>query len=59
MLTTAVYELVQLFYNATEIGNVANAVSACAEQLIIVWDIVNYRGTQILKMRSGRKVCKK
>jgi len=58
-LTTAVFELVQLFYHATGIGNVANAVSARAEQPIIVWDIVNYRGTQIFKMRSGRKVCKK
>ena len=26
MLTTAVFELVQQFYHATEIGNVANAV---------------------------------
>ena len=49
----------QLFYHATEIGNVANALSACAEQPIIVWDIVNYRGTQILEMRGGRKACKK
>jgi len=24
---------------------IGNAVSACAEQPIIVWDIVNYRGT--------------
>jgi len=31
MLTTAVFEL-QQFYHATEIGNVANAVSACAAQ---------------------------
>ena len=53
------FELVQLFYHATEIGNVANADSACAEQPVIAWDIVNYRGPQILKMRSGRKVCKK
>jgi len=28
MLTTAVFELVQRFYHATDIGNVANAVSA-------------------------------
>jgi len=28
----AVFELVQQFYHATEIGNVANAVSACADQ---------------------------
>jgi len=32
MLTTAVYELVQQFYHATEIGNVAAAISACANQ---------------------------
>jgi len=32
MLTTAVFEFVQLFYHATEIDNVANAVSACADQ---------------------------
>jgi len=32
MLTTAVFELVQQFYHDTEIGNVANAVSACADQ---------------------------
>jgi len=32
MLTTAVFELVQQFYNATEIANVANAFSACAYQ---------------------------
>jgi len=34
MLTTAVFELVQQFYNATEIGrsNAANAASACADQ---------------------------
>jgi len=32
MLKTAVFELVQQFYHATEIGNVVNAVSACADQ---------------------------
>jgi len=32
MLTTAVFEFVQQFYHATEIGNVANAVSACADK---------------------------
>jgi len=32
MLTTAVFEIVQQFYHATEIGNVANAVSTCADQ---------------------------
>jgi len=32
MLTTAVFELVQQFYHATETGNVANAVSTCAAQ---------------------------
>jgi len=31
MLTTAVFELVQRFYHATEIANVANAFSACAD----------------------------
>jgi len=29
---TAVFELVQQFYHGTEIGNVANAVCACADQ---------------------------
>jgi len=33
MLTTSVFELVQQFYHATEIGNVASWVSACADQL--------------------------
>jgi len=32
MLTTAVFELVQQFYHATETGNVAKAVSTCADQ---------------------------
>jgi len=32
MLTTAVFELVQQLYHATEIGNAANVVSACADQ---------------------------
>jgi len=32
MLTTAAFELVQQFYRATENGNEANAVSACADQ---------------------------
>ena len=34
MLTTDVFELVQQFYHATEIGrpNAANAVSACTDQ---------------------------
>ena len=31
-LTTAVFELMQQFYHAAEIANVANAVSACADQ---------------------------
>jgi len=31
MLKSAVFELVQQFYHATEIGNAANAVSACAD----------------------------
>jgi len=33
MLKTAVFELVQQFYHATEVGNVATAVSACADRL--------------------------
>jgi len=35
MLTTAVFEFVQQFYHAEEIGmpNAANAASACADQL--------------------------
>jgi len=32
MLSTSVFELVQQFYHATEIGDVATAVSACADQ---------------------------
>jgi len=32
MLKKAVFELVQEFYHATEIGNVADAFSACADQ---------------------------
>ena len=32
MLKTAVLELVHQFYDATEIGNVVNAVSTCADQ---------------------------
>jgi len=32
MLTSAVSELVQQFYHATEIGNVASGISACADQ---------------------------
>jgi len=31
-LKKALFELVQQFYHATEICNVANAVSACADQ---------------------------
>jgi len=31
-IKTAVFELVQQFYHATEISNVANAVSSCADQ---------------------------
>jgi len=30
MLTTAVFELVQQFYHATEFGKLANAVRTCA-----------------------------
>jgi len=32
MLKKAVFELVQLIYHTTEISNVANLVSACADQ---------------------------
>jgi len=32
MLTHIVFELVQQFYHATEIGNVANTVSPCADR---------------------------
>ena len=32
MLKTAVCELVQQFYHATEFDNIANTVSACADQ---------------------------
>jgi len=32
ILTTAVFKRVQQSYHATEIGNVASAVSACADQ---------------------------
>jgi len=32
MLKEAAFELVQQFYHATEIANVANVVSACADQ---------------------------
>ena len=32
MLTTAVYELAQQFYHGIEIANVANGVSAWADQ---------------------------
>jgi len=31
-LKTAVFELVQQFYHAAQIVNVANAISACANQ---------------------------
>jgi len=32
MLKTAVFELAQQFYHATEVCNIANTVSACADQ---------------------------
>jgi len=32
MLTSAIFELVQQFYHATEIGDAANAVSEWADQ---------------------------
>jgi len=31
-MNTYMFDLEQQFYHATEIGNVANAVSACADQ---------------------------
>jgi len=34
MLKKAVVELVQQFYHATEMANGANALSACADQLL-------------------------
>jgi len=33
MLKKAVFELVRQFYHGTEIANVANALSVCADQL--------------------------
>ena len=63
MLKIAVFELVQQFYHATEIANVANAVSACADQSRQNKD--NCFGQSelsrntILNMRSGWRVCKK
>jgi len=38
MLTTAVFEHVQQFYHATEIGNVASAVSACVRWFLVADD---------------------
>jgi len=53
---------VQQFYHATEIGNVANAVSACADQPLqiktIVSDKVNYRGTQSKTCVVGERSAK-
>jgi len=52
VLKTAVFELEQQFCHATEIGNAASAVSACADPPLvdkikaIGSDKVNYRGTQ-------------
>ena len=50
MLKKAVFELVQQFNHATEIADVANALSACADQpqqtKTIVSDKEYYRGTQ-------------
>jgi len=40
MLTTAIFELVQRFYHATDIGNLADEIKA------IVSDKVNYREAQ-------------
>jgi len=66
MLATAVLELVQQFYHATEISNVANGVSACVDAAIadksktIVSDkvISELSRNIILNKCSGRKVCK-
>jgi len=46
MLTTAVFEIVQRFYHATEICNVANEVSAIKTIKTVVSDKANYRGKQ-------------
>jgi len=54
MLVNSVFELVHQFYHVTEIGNVPNVVSACADQpwpsadriKTIVPDKGNYRGTR-------------
>ena len=63
VLTTAVFELVQQFYHATEIDNVANGSALALISLswqnkcnCFGWSELS-RNT-ILKMRSGRKVCK-
>ena len=56
MLKTTVFELMQQFYHATEVGNVDNAANACADQPLtdkiktIVSDKVNHRGTQSLNL---------
>jgi len=34
MFKKAVFEIVQQFYHATEIGTVAIAISACADQVL-------------------------
>jgi len=46
--TTALFELVQQFYHATEIGNVAKCGQRCSAiaDKTIVSNKVNYRGTQ-------------
>jgi len=45
-LTSAVFELVQQFYHATEIGNAANVDKTADKINTIVLDKINYRGTQ-------------
>ena len=57
MLKKAVFELVQQFNHATEIADVANALSACADQpqqtKTIVSDKEYYRGTQSYTCDGG------
>ena len=68
MLTTDVFELLQQFYYATEIGrpNAANAVSACPDQpqqtkemqlFRIKWTIAEHNRKHVEPSRW--KVCKK
>jgi len=60
MFKKAVFELVQQFHHATENGNVAIAVSACAHQLQQTKQRqFRMKRTIVEHMRSGRRVCKK